>query len=88
MTAAPDVVVHIERLVLDGVELSRAESESLGASLTAELTRLLTEGRLASGISSGPGRPRPSAPATVELAGGPERLGEQVARAVAAGLQR
>jgi hypothetical protein len=82
-----NVRLHIERLVLDGLELERGHEPLLRAALEAELTRLIADGgggganhlRAAAGMV-----PRLSAPG-IETAGGggePAQLGRQIARSV------
>jgi hypothetical protein len=82
-----NVQVHIERLVLDGMDLPHAQRLLLQAALEAELGRLLAEGGLRMDLLSGDQRPALEA-GEVRLASEnpPERLGEQIARAVYTGL--
>jgi hypothetical protein len=78
-----NVDVHIERLVLDGIDLPWRDRAALKASVSAELGRLLADGGLrASGAV-------PSLPAGgIQLAAQsePTHLGQQIARAVYGGL--
>lgn len=53
-----NVKLHIERLVLDGVNIAPHQHHLLQASLTTELTRLLNNGRLASNLVEGAALPR------------------------------
>ncbi len=81
------VVVHIDRLVLEGMAVTPAEAARSGAAAQAELTRLLANGKLPAGLRSGAGPERLVAPGlTLAQGGGPERLGRQIARSVHAGL--
>jgi hypothetical protein len=77
----PSVVLHIERLVLDGLPVSHGQSASVQAAVETELARLLSQ----QGVSSS------SAGALTRLAGGsiqlthkiqPAHLGHQIAAAV------
>jgi hypothetical protein len=77
------IVLHVERLVIDGAALTPAQGVRLRASLERELVRLLshaelgTDGRSASGV----------APRGVSWdASRPEQLGRNLARSVCASL--
>jgi hypothetical protein len=75
--------VHIERLVLDGVDVGPAERPALQAALETELARLLAEGGLSRTLATGGAIPSlRSAP--LELAHGstPAALGTAIAGAV------
>lgn len=81
-----NIQLHIERLVLDGVDLAAHRRGELQAGLTAELTRLLSEGGLAGQLSEGAAVPRLQL-SGLQLAGQqPTRLGEQIAQTVYRGL--
>ena len=79
-----NVNLHIERLVLDGLELERGHEPLLRAALEAELTRLIAGGGGA-GLVSAETVPRLPAPG-IETAGGdggdPAHLGRRIARSV------
>jgi hypothetical protein len=78
-----NVNLHIERLVLDGLELERGHEPALRAALEAELTRLIADGGAANLISAET-VPRLSAPGIETAAGGgdPTHLGRSIARSV------
>ena len=85
MEMKPDIELHIEELVLHGV--SRSDARRLGASMEAELGRMLTERGLPAGLRGGAeigaidaGRMNLGAPAR------PESTGAAVAKAVYGGL--
>lgn len=82
-----NIVLHIERVILDGVSLAPHERPLLQAALEAELGRLLAEGGLGNAFQTGGAVPR-LAGGTVEHGADrtPANLGESVARAVYAGL--
>ncbi len=84
-----NVNLHIERLVLDGITLSAKERVVLGTAVSAELTRLISEGGLPTGLpASGV---VPSIPAGAIQLGSdhnPARLGQQIAQAVYGGNSR
>jgi hypothetical protein len=67
------VTVNIDRLVLDGVPLTRAQRAALPAAVQSELSRLL-----AAGPAAPPANPRSASPVT--------RIGADVASAVAGAL--
>ena len=84
--ARPSIQLHIERLVLDGVDIAPDQHQFLRASVTTELTRLLTDGGLASGLAQGTALPRLST-GDIQLTGNnPAQLGRQIARAVYGGI--
>jgi hypothetical protein len=78
--------VHIERLILDGLSVSDAQSPIISAALETELTRLLAAGGLERSLQSGgawPGVPVSNIQLT---AGKPAHLGQQIAAAVYGGI--
>lgn len=82
-----NVNLHIERLILDGITLSPRERTLLGASLEAELTRLITVGGLSPAFPTEGAVP--SVPAGgVQMNHNPVRLGQQIAQAVYGGNGR
>jgi len=82
-----NVALHIERLVLDGFELSPAERRRLQASVTAELTALIRTSGLREEFETGIAVPSVRAE-MIHSAGSadPERLGRQIARSVYSGI--
>lgn len=48
-----NIVVHIERLILDGFAVDELEPEQIQFALQQELTRLLTEGGMANELAAG-----------------------------------
>ena len=82
-----NVKLHIERLVLDGLELSPADRPVFQAALEAELGRLLAEGGVEPGLAGGIAVPTVRAKG-FEMGGGhdPARLGRQVAGSVYGGI--
>ena len=82
-----NVSIHIDRLILDGVDVPHYHHPRLQASVTAELTRLLADGSLQSGIISS--REMASVLGSdIQMPGDsyPELIGQQIARAVYGGL--
>jgi hypothetical protein len=84
-----NINLHIERLVLDGVNIAPGQRHLLQASVEAELTRLLTDGGLSAGLAQGAAVPRLST-GGIQLAGGnnPARIGRQIAQSVYGGIGR
>ena len=82
-----NISLHIERLVLDGVDVGPGQRHLLQAAVKSELTRLLSEGGLASQLTSGVATPR-IVGAAIQLSGGngPTELGRQIAGAVYGGI--
>lgn len=78
-----NINLHIERLVLDGLPVEVKDSAMLRAAIEAELTRLLTENGLSSGLQTGGRLTRLPANA-IQLSTGesPPQLGQQIARTV------
>ena len=48
-----NIDLHIERLVLDGIDIPHHQRPAFQVAVTAELTRLLTEGSLQPGFATG-----------------------------------
>jgi hypothetical protein len=82
-----NVNVHIERLILDGIDLPRRDRAALKASVSAELGRLLADGGLSPAVRAG-GAVRSLPAGGIQLAAQsePTHLGQQIARAVYGGL--
>jgi hypothetical protein len=79
--ARPSVQLHIERLVLDGLPVSRGQGELVQAAIETELTHLLAEQGLSS--SSAGAVPHLSANSIqVTHDSKPAQLGHQIARAI------
>jgi hypothetical protein len=85
-SSIPNVTVQIERLILDGLPLSRAQGALVQASLEAELGRLLTEGGIAENFAPGGAVPLLRANAIDAASADPAQLGTQIARAVYGGI--
>lgn len=79
--------VHIERLILDGVELGPGDAPKLQAAVEGELARLVGERGLAPEMSGG-GALASVRGGAVQLgqADTPARLGRQVASAIHKGI--
>ncbi len=84
-----NINLHIERLVLDGIELERGQESLLQAAVEAELSRMLSADGLSTHLTSGGAMPRLQA-GDIRLSGGgnSQQLGQQIARAVYGGIGR
>jgi hypothetical protein len=84
-----NVRLHIERLVLEGMDVSPSERPLLQAALETELGRLLATGGVSSDLQGGIAVPSVRAGGIeMQQAGGAERLGQQIAHAVYQGVGR
>lgn len=82
-----NVELHIDTLILEGVEVAWHERGAVMAAVEGELTRLLAEGGVSSDFMMG-GAVRAVRGGTVQLAEGgrPDGLGQQIAQAVYGGI--
>ena len=82
-----NIDLHIERLILDGIDISHHERPVLQAGVTAELTRLLTEGGLQPGLTAG-GAMAFARGDDIQMnpGGDPEQLGQQIAQSIYSGI--
>jgi hypothetical protein len=80
-----NIRLHIERLVLDGLPVTRAEAPRVKAAMEAELGRLLSEGGVSSELAAGGATPSVNA-ADIHVSPAPTRLGTQIAQSVYAGI--
>lgn len=82
-----NINLHIERLVLDGVNIAAGEGHLLQSTVTAELTRMLTDGGLKSSIAHGTALLCIST-SGIQLTGNnnPTQLGQQIAQSVYGGI--
>ncbi|MGB8702286.1 MAG: hypothetical protein WCD18_22955 [Thermosynechococcaceae cyanobacterium] len=83
----PNIQLHIDRLILDGIDIPHAQRPLLQAAVEAELGRLLTEGGLGSEWRSGGAMPSISTP-SIQLSpdGNPTQWGQQIAQSVYGGI--
>ncbi len=85
--SAPVIRLHVERLVLEDLDLRPGEAPRLRAALQAELTRLLAVGGLDPALMAGGAQPtRASAALDTEVGATPDALGADLARSIYAGL--
>jgi hypothetical protein len=86
-----NINLHIERLILDGVNIRPGQRHLLQASVEAELGRLLSKGGISPGLANGGTMPAISAKG-FQLGGGKEssnnamKLGRQIAHSVYGGI--
>lgn len=78
-----NVNIHIERLVLDGLPITRSQGTIVQAAVEAELARLIAAGELKADLLGGGARPSAKA-GSIQLANDPHpvHLGRQIAQAV------
>ena len=83
----PDIYLHIDRLILDGLDLRFAQRADLQTAIETELARLLAEDGLGSSWQSGGAAPSVSASAIQHSSDdSPTKLGQQIAQAVYGGI--
>jgi hypothetical protein len=85
----PDIHLYIDRLVLDGFNLSLREHQQLQTSIETELRRLLSERGLHTGLAQGISVPGVSvAPIRLDAKTStqPQQLGQQIAASVYGGI--
>ncbi|HEY9675110.1 MAG TPA: hypothetical protein V6D11_26960 [Waterburya sp.] len=84
-----NINLHIERLIVDGVNLYPSDRRVLQATVEAELARLLTTEGLPPGWQAGGAVPSVSIP-PIELTPNinPTQMGQQIAQAVYRGMSQ
>ncbi len=82
------IKVHIERLVLDGLPVTRAQGPLVQAAVEAELSRLLGEGGLGLELAAGGAVPSVRADGINSVGKSPAQIGRQIARSVYGGMNR
>ena len=81
-----NIKLHIERLVLDGVNITFDQSHLLQASVESELTRLLTDAGLSPDLARGTALPSISADAIQLTNNNPTQIGQHIAQSVYRGI--
>ena len=81
-----NIKLHIERLVLDGVNIAPGQRHLLQASVETELTRLLNNGGLAPSLVEGIALPRISTSGIQLTSNNPTQIGQQIAQSVYGGI--
>ena len=84
-----NINLHIERLILDGVNIPPNQRDLLQASVETELTRLFTTGGLSPSLAGGIALPSVAAN-SIPLTGNndPVQLGQHIAQSVYGGIGR
>jgi hypothetical protein len=77
---------HIERLVLDGVDIASGQNDLLQASVVNELTQLFNRGGLASNLVAGASLNRVTTNSIQLSDGKPRALGQQIGKSVYGGI--
>ena len=80
--------LHIENLVLDSVDVAPGQGDLLQASVTSELTRLLSNGGITSGFVGGDSQNRVATSGIQVADKSPRTLGQQIAQSVYGGIGR
>jgi hypothetical protein len=85
--AKPNIHLHIDRLILDGLPIERTQGPHVQAAVEAELARLLTENGLGATWEAGGAVPSVRASA-IQLTSGssPAQVGIQIAQSVYGGI--
>jgi hypothetical protein len=81
-----NVNLHIERLVLAGIDVDHAQWPFLQAAMEAELGRLIAEGRVGLVVGGGAMPLVRAGGFEMDVEGGAGRLGQQIACAVYEGI--
>ncbi len=82
-----NINLHIERLVLEGLNIAPEQRPVLQAAVEGELIRLLTERGLSPSLAQGVAVPRLSASAMqLTSTSSPTELGQQIAQSVYGGI--
>lgn len=82
-----NINLHIERLVLDGLDIAPEQRPILQAAVEVELSRLLTERGMSPNLVQGVAVPRLSAKdIQTASANSPTELGQQIAHSVYGGI--
>ena len=81
-----NIKLHIERLILDGVNIAPSQRHLLQASVETELTRLLTDRGLSPSLAQGPAVPRLSTGGIQLTGNNPTQIGQQIAQSVYGGI--
>lgn len=81
-----NIKLHIERLVLDGVNIAPGQHHVLQASVETELTRLLTDGGLSLSLAQGTALPHISTGGIQLTNNNPTQIGQHIAQSVYGGI--
>ena len=81
-----NIHLHIERLILDGLDFPPGQQHLLQTSVEIELTRLLTDGGLSPSLAQGIVLPRMSTSGIQLTSNNPTQIGQQIAQSVYRGI--
>ena len=82
-----NINLHIEKLVLEGLEIGPGQGAKVKATVEAELSRLLQEGEISSRLQGGGALPNIRiTPVKVSGNANPKALGAQIAQSVYGGI--
>lgn len=80
-----NVRIHIDRLVIDGLEMSAGSGGALRIAVERELARLVSTGGIAPSLAGGIAVPSVRAP-EIDGVGSPAVIGREIGRAVYGGI--
>ena len=80
-----NVRIHIDRLVIDGLDVPAGSGSTLRTAVERELARLVSTGGLASALTGGIAVPSVKAP-EIDGVGTPANIGRAIGRAVYGGI--
>ena len=84
-----NVNLHIERLIVDGLEIDPSKRDSFKAGIESELTALLTAGGVGETLSAGAALPRVEGPAIqLQPDNSTPQLSRQIAGSIYGGIGR
>lgn len=84
-----NVNLHIERLILDGLEVEPAKRDSLKSGIESALSDLLTAGGVGSQLPASAAVPRIEGPSIqLQPDHSPHQLGRQIAGSIYGGISR
>ncbi|MFH7026535.1 MAG: hypothetical protein ACHBN1_14275 [Heteroscytonema crispum UTEX LB 1556] len=77
-----NINLQIEKLILEGIELSPRQRRQLQAAVEVELSRLCTENGLPSSLQNGGTIPKLPANLNITNNSNPSQMGEQIAQSI------
>ena len=84
-----NVNLHIERLIVDGLEIDPSKRDSFKAGIEQELTALLTTGGVGETLAAGAALPRVDGPSIqLQADNSPQQLSQQIAGSIYGGIGR
>ena len=83
-----NINLQIEKLILEGVDLSPRQRRQLQAAVEAELSRLCTENGLPPSLQNSGTIPKMPANLNITNNSNPNQMGEQIAQSIYGGLSQ